>query len=49
MSDDTIECCPYCQTYHYYWGWRAEGLASEYKPVRVCLRTGKEVEDEHGE
>ena len=29
--------CPHCQTHHYYWSWRAEGLASEYKPVRVCL------------
>jgi len=38
--------CPHCQAYHYYWGWRAEGKASEYKPVRVCLRTGKDVHDE---
>ena len=37
--------CPYCQRYWYMWRWTATGKASEYAPVRVCLKCGHHIGD----
>ncbi len=28
--------CPHCGRWPEFWTWHATGLASEYRPVRVC-------------
>ena len=37
--------CPYCRRYWYMWRWTATGKASEYAPVRVCLKCGHHIGD----
>lgn len=35
--------CPHCGRWPEFWQWRAEGKASDYRPVRVCVFCREEV------